>query len=35
MAVISKRFAGAGLDNLCIEGTLVGPISIDNAMKGK
>lgn len=35
MAVTSKHFGGADLDDLCIEGTLVGPISIDSAIKGK
>ena len=35
IAVIGKRFGRAGLKNFCIEGTMVGPGSIDSTMKGK
>ena len=35
IAVIDERFGGAGLKDLCIEGTMIGSGSINSTMKGK
>ena len=35
IAVIGERFGEAGLKDLCIEGTMIGPGSINSTMKGK
>ena len=35
LTVIDERFGGAGLKDLCIEGTVIGTGSINSTMKGK